>query len=140
MNFVRSHILVCTGTGCSSSNSPKIIETFEESGVPITGLYACGGIAEKNPFAMQIYADVTGKEIRVARSAQSPALGSAMFGAVAAGKAKGGYDSIFEAAKEMGGVKERSFQPVEEHQRVYDQLYAEYSICTTTSAGARTTS
>lgn len=51
-----------------------------------------------------------------------------MFGAVAAGKAKGGYDSIFEAAKEMGGVKERSFQPVEEHQRVYDQLYAEYSI------------
>ena len=106
----------------------KIIETFEESGVPITGLYACGGIAEKNPFAMQIYADVTGKEIRVARSAQSPALGSAMFGAVAAGKAKGGYDSIFEAAKEMGGVKERSFQPVEEHQRVYDQLYAEYSI------------
>lgn len=106
----------------------KIIETFEESGVPITGLYACGGIAEKNPFAMQIYADVTGKEIRVARSAQSPALGSAMFGAVAAGKAKGGYDSIFEAAKEMGGVKERSFQPVEENQRVYDQLYAEYSI------------
>ena len=29
MNFVRSHILVCTGTGCSSSNSPKIIEAFE---------------------------------------------------------------------------------------------------------------
>ena len=30
MNFVRSHILVCTGTGCSSSNSPAIIEAFEQ--------------------------------------------------------------------------------------------------------------
>ncbi|MDR2513958.1 MAG: ribulokinase [Christensenellaceae bacterium] len=105
----------------------KIIETFEQSGLPVTGLYACGGIAEKNAFAMQLYADVTGREIKIARSSQSPALGSAMFGAVAAGRARGGYDSIFEAAKEMGGVREESFLPIGEHKPVYDALYAEYS-------------
>lgn len=105
----------------------KIIETFEESGVPITGLYACGGIAEKNAFVMQVYADVTGRPIKIARSAQSPALGSAMFGAVAAGREKGGYDSIFDAAREMGGVKETPFTPIPENARVYDKLYAEYS-------------
>lgn len=105
----------------------KIIETFEESGVPITGLYACGGIAEKNAFVMQVYADVTGKEIRIARSAQSPALGSAMFGAVAAGVVNGGYASIFDAAKEMGGVKEKVYVPNKKDAEVYDKLYAEYS-------------
>ena len=30
MSLIRSHILVCTGTGCSSSDSPKIIEEFEK--------------------------------------------------------------------------------------------------------------
>lgn len=29
MEYVRSHILVCTGTGCTSSSSPKIIDAFE---------------------------------------------------------------------------------------------------------------
>jgi L-ribulokinase len=105
----------------------KIIEAFEQSGLPVTGLYACGGIAEKNPFAMQLYADVTGREIQIARSAQSPALGSAMFGAVAAGKARGGYDSIFDAAEEMGGVRDESFLPIAVHKPIYDALYAEYS-------------
>ena len=30
MSLIRSHILVCTGTGCSSSESPKIIAEFEK--------------------------------------------------------------------------------------------------------------
>ncbi len=29
MNHIRSHIMVCTGTGCSSSESPKLITAFE---------------------------------------------------------------------------------------------------------------
>jgi L-ribulokinase len=82
-----------------------IIETFEEAGVPIEELYACGGISWKNPVMMQIYADVTNKPIKISASDQTPALGAAMFGAVAAGKEKGGYDSIYEAAKIMGKVK-----------------------------------
>lgn len=103
-----------------------IVENFEQHGVAIDGLYACGGIAKKNPLMMQIYADVLGREIRVARSTQTPALGSAMFGAVAAGRAFGGYDSIADAAREMGGVDEKSYAPIEENRIVYDALYQEY--------------
>lgn len=103
-----------------------IIDTFEESGVPIDELYAAGGIAEKNAFMMQVYADVTNREIRIAASAQTPALGSSMFGAVAAGKENGGYESIFEAAKYMGKVKEEYYKPIPENVEAYNKLYAEY--------------
>ena len=103
-----------------------IIETFEESGVKVEKLYACGGISQKNPFLMQVYADVLKREIRIARSSQTPALGSAMFGAVAAGKASGGYDSIQEAALEMGGTLPVVYKPVSEHSAVYDELFSEY--------------
>lgn len=75
---------------------------------------------------MQIYADVLGYEIRIARSAQAPALGAAMFGAVAAGADKGGYDSIVDAAKRMGGVKDIVYRPIPENQAIYEKLYAEY--------------
>jgi len=104
----------------------KIIDTFEQSGVGIEELYACGGISQKNALMMQIYADVTGRSIRIARSKQTPALGSAMFGAVAAGSARGGYDTIQDAAREMGGTLDIVYEPVPEHRAVYEQLYAEY--------------
>ncbi len=105
-----------------------IIETFRESGVPVNELYACGGIAAKDEFMMQIYADVCNMEIRISSSAQTPALGAAMFAAVAAGKEKGGYDSITDAAKEMGKVREQYFKPIPENVAAYDRLYAEYKI------------
>jgi L-ribulokinase len=103
-----------------------IIETFRKSGVPITELYAAGGIAEKDEMMMQIYSDVTNMEIRISASSQTPALGSAMFGAVAAGRSNGGYDSIVEAAKVMGKVKEKYYKPIPENVAVYEKLYAEY--------------
>ena len=105
-----------------------IVENFKKYGVPIGGLYACGGIANKNAMMMQIYADVTGHEIRIAKSAQSPALGSAMFGAVAAGKANGGYDSIADAAAEMGGVKDVVYRPNAEESATYQKLYEQYEV------------
>ncbi len=105
-----------------------IIETFRESGVPINELYACGGIAAKNEFMMQIYADVCNMELRIGSSSQTPALGAAMFAAVAAGKDKGGYDNIIDAAKVMGKVKEKYFKPIPENVTVYDKLYAEYKL------------
>ncbi|WP_343210257.1 ribulokinase [Anaerolentibacter hominis] len=105
-----------------------IIETFEQSGVPIDELYACGGISKKNPMMMQIYADVTGKEIFIGASDQTPALGSAMFGAVAAGKEKGGYDSIFDAAKVMGHVEEKTYRPIPENVEAYKALYQEFKL------------
>lgn len=103
-----------------------IFETFEENGVSIRELVACGGIAKKNHFLMQIYANVLNREIRVARAAQAPALGAAMFGAVAAGKERDGYATIADAAREMGGVDETVFYPDREHVRVYDELYDVY--------------
>ena len=77
---------------------------------------------------MQIYADIINMPIKIAGSTQGPALGSAIFGAVAAGKEKGGYDSVFDAAKVMGKLKDVIYQPIPENVAVYDQLYAEYSI------------
>jgi len=105
-----------------------IIETFENAGVAINELYACGGISLKNKMMMQIYSDVTNKPIKIAASDQTPALGAAMFGAVAAGKDKGGYESIFDAAKVMGKVKDEVYMPIPENVAAYKKLYAEYKI------------
>lgn len=102
----------------------KIIETFEQNGVPVAEFYAAGGIAEKSPAIMQIYADIIKKPIRISGSAQGPALGSAIFGAVAGG----GYDSVFTAAERMGKLKDTCYMPIEENAAIYDQLYAEYDI------------
>ncbi len=103
-----------------------IIDAFEKHGIPIEELVACGGLPEKNKLLMQIYADVTGREMKVSASQQTPALGSAMFGAVAAGKAAGGYASILEAAHFMAHLKDEVFRPIPENAKVYDKLFAEY--------------
>lgn len=103
-----------------------IIETFRQSGVPIEELYAAGGIAEKNPFIMQIYADVTNMEIKISGSPQAPALGSAIFGALAAGSVSGGYDHIEEAVAHMGKIRDQTYKPIPENVALYDRLYAEY--------------
>jgi L-ribulokinase len=103
-----------------------IIEAFEQHGIPIKELVACGGLPEKNKLLMQIYADVTGREMKVSASQQTPALGSAMFGAVAAGKTAGGHDSIFEAAQYMARLKDVVYRPIPENTKVYDKLFAEY--------------
>lgn len=103
-----------------------IIETFEEYGVPINELYACGGISWKNEMMMQIYADVTNKTIKISASDQTPALGAAMFAAVAAGSKKGGYETIIDAAKVMGKVKDKVYEPIPENVVAYRRLYEEY--------------
>ncbi len=105
-----------------------IIETFEENGIYIKELYAAGGIAEKDEFMMQIYSDVTNREIKISGSPQACALGSAMFGAVAAGKEKGGYDTIVEAARKMAKIKDKVYKPNKENVELYNKLYAEYKI------------
>jgi L-ribulokinase len=105
-----------------------IVEAFENNGVPVKELVACGGLPEKNKLLMQIYADVTGREMKVTASKQTPALGSAMFGAVAAGKAAGGYDSIFDAARYMSHLKDEVYKPIAAHSQVYDRLFAEYLL------------
>ena len=103
-----------------------IIERFREYGVRIDEVVNCGGIAEKNPLVMQIYADVTGLEMKIARSAQTCALGSAMAGAVAAGAAAGGHRDFAAAQAAMGGVKSRSYKPNPERHKIYQELYVLY--------------
>jgi L-ribulokinase len=103
-----------------------IVDTFQQNGVPIDELVACGGLPEKSKLLMQIYADVTSREIKITASKQTPALGSAMFGAVAAGKSAGGYDSIYDAAQTMAHLKVETFKPIPENQKVYEKLFAEY--------------
>jgi L-ribulokinase len=105
-----------------------IVETFEASGVPIRELVACGGLPDQSPLLMQVYADVTGREISVAASAQTPALGAAMHGAVAAGSDRGGLDSIEDAAAQMGHLREGRYRPDADRAAVYDRLYAEYVL------------
>ncbi len=104
----------------------EIVETFEQSGVPIRELYACGGIAAKDEFMMQIYADVLGRDIKISASAQTCALGSAMFGAVAAGSKRGGYDTIAEASRAMARTRPEPVRTIPENVKIYDKLFCEY--------------
>ena len=107
----------------SASRAYRIADHYRSRGTYV----ATGGLPDRNHLLMQIYADVTGREFRISASKQAPALGSAMFGAVAAGKARGGHDSIFEAAQHMARLKEEVYRPIPEHKRVYDLLFAEYA-------------
>ena len=99
-----------------------ILDAYRESGVPVEAFYASGGVAQKNALAMQIYADVLGMPVHIANAAQGPALGSAIYAAVAAGA----YADAAQAARTMGGVKNAAYQPIPENAAVYEQLYQEY--------------
>lgn len=103
-----------------------IIDTFTKNGVTIRKLYATGGIAEKSSFVMQTFADVIHMPVYVAAAPQATAMGAAMFGAVAAGKACGGYDTISDAGNAMGGGIKTVYEPNPESAKIYEQLYQEY--------------
>jgi L-ribulokinase len=105
----------------------QIIDAFSSKGVPVKSLVACGGLPERNPLLMQIYADVTGLEIKLADPLMTcSALGAAMHGAVAAGAAAGGYETIFEAAKRMAHVQRKTYKPNAKRHEIYNELFKEY--------------
>ncbi len=99
----------------------KIVETFRESGIPVTEFIVAGGLI-KNKFLMQLYCDVTRLPLSILDSEQGPALGSAIHAAVAAGE----YTDIREASEAMGRVQKAIYVPNEERAAQYDRLYAEY--------------
>lgn len=105
-----------------------IVEAFQTAGVAVDEIVACGGLPRRNPFLMQVYADVTGLPISVARSSQTPALGAAMFAAVAAGPERGGYSTIVDAATRMAHLADVVYQPATAHRQTYDDLYAQYVL------------
>jgi L-ribulokinase len=99
-----------------------IINRFEEYSVKVSEVINCGGIAEKNPLLMQIYADVTGREMKISRSAQSCALGSAIAAAVVAG----GHNNFAKAQAAMCGIKDTIYKPIAENHKTYKRIYTLY--------------
>lgn len=103
-----------------------ILENFRKHGMTVDAICVCGGISRKNRLFMQIYADVLRMPIRVCASDQTPATGAAIFAAVAAGSAAGGYDDIHTASRAMHQPYDKTYVPCEENAAVYDMLYQLY--------------
>ncbi|OGR96960.1 MAG: ribulokinase [Elusimicrobia bacterium RIFCSPLOWO2_01_FULL_64_13] len=103
----------------------RIIQEFESQGLPVLKLHAAGGLAEKNPLLLQVYSDVTGREIRVPRSRQVCALGAAILGSVAAGSPRG-HGSVHEAVRAMTSPGRISVKPDPGRGAVYEKLYGSY--------------
>lgn len=102
--------------------SKKIAERFQEEGVKIESVVGIGGVARKSPFIMQTLANVMNMPIKVAESDQAPALGAAIYAAVAAGI----YPNVSEASKKMGSNYEAEYQPQPEAVKEYEKLIASY--------------
>jgi L-ribulokinase len=109
-------LLESTGFGALA-----IIDRIEEYGVPVKDVVNCGGLALKNPLLMQIYADITGRPMKISRSEQAPALGAAIFAAVSAGA----YKNV-GAAQDAMVATGKEYLPSRESNRVYRKLYAIY--------------
>ena len=111
----------------SAFGARKIIDNFGEHGIPVHNIVACGGIALKNPFLMQIYADVLGMEIRATTCTQTAALGAAIF-AAAAGEHLSGHRDVFSAIHAMGAKDMVSYHPVIENTQKYHDIYRQYMM------------
>lgn len=114
-------LLEATGFGART-----IIERLEEYGVKVESIIACGGLPDKNPLLMQIYADITGKELKISDSKQTCAVGAAIFGAIAAGKEKSGFENVQEAQKKICRFKIIRYKPNHKNYSVYNQIYQQY--------------
>lgn len=100
----------------------QIVEIYENNGVRVQEVYATGGIPLKNPFLMQLYADILGKEIRVISASQGGAKGSAILAAAAAGL----FPDVQAATQAMADKWDVCYQPRSQHAQIYNRLYAQY--------------
>lgn len=121
LGTTRAEIYRCLIEG-TAFGALRIIQQIENEGVPIREIVVCGGIAEKSPLAMQIYADVCNRPILISRSTQTCALGAAMFGAVVGGV----YENVNQAVSSMTGFSPTSYHPIAENVAVYAKLYSIY--------------
>ena len=103
--------------------SKKIVDRFRDEGIEIKNVVALGGVAKKSDYVMQVMADVLNMPIKVARSEQTPALGTAMLAATVAGL----YNTTIEAQEAMGSGFDKEYHPVSEHVAEYEKLYKKYS-------------
>ncbi|MGB9184836.1 MAG: ribulokinase [Solirubrobacteraceae bacterium] len=100
----------------------RIIDNFTEHGVPLTEIVACGGIAEKSPLTMQLFADISGRAVSVPASSEIPARGAALFAAVAAGR----FAGIDDAVRATRPGSARTYQPDPAAGAIYDRVYDLY--------------
>jgi L-ribulokinase len=99
----------------------RIVDAFDAAGVPVDELTVAGGLL-RNPFVMQVYADVLRRPLHLLDSSQGPALGAALHAAVAAGE----HADIHAASEAMGRVRRGAYAPDPAAAEAYDELYAHY--------------
>jgi len=105
----------------------QIIEAFEAQSLHTRDVVACGGLPAKNKLLMQIFADVMGREIMVAKRPQTcSALGAAIHAAAAAGRQAGGYKTIPEAAEHMAHLQSGTYRPRPQNHEIYNRLFKEF--------------
>jgi L-ribulokinase len=102
--------------------SRRIMDNFEEHGLELSTIVACGGIAERSPLMMQLLADTSGREVHVPDSKEIPARGAALFGAVAAGV----FDDIASAISATRPSSLRTYTPDPAAKQTYDRVYEIY--------------
>lgn len=118
---VYRSLMEATGFG-----TRRILDALEHEGIEVDELIAVGGVADRSPLLLQIYANITGRPIRLAASTEASALGAAMLGAVAAGESSGGYATLRDASKRMAHLSDAVVSPEPGSKAVYDDLYREY--------------
>ena len=104
----------------------RIVESYEQSGIPIHDIVVGGGIPYKNPYLIQLCSDILGKPIRLVGTTHDAALGAAMLGAAAAGREAGGYSSLGDAVHAMGRLGDTVYAPSAERHADYESVYADY--------------
>jgi len=102
--------------------SRRIMDNFEQYGLVLSQIVACGGIAERSPLMMQLLADTSGRQVNVPEVNEIPARGAALFGAVAAGV----YADIGEAIEATRPRRVRTYEPNLEAKQTYDRVYEIY--------------
>lgn len=97
----------------------EIIEQCQKNGIMVNRLLATGGITGKNPLLMQEYANLLNRTVYVGQAGEGPALGAAIFAAVAAGI----YETPVEAHAHMGIREFTPYEPDADHREQYEGLY-----------------
>ena len=109
---------------CVAFGSRRIVENFVEHGLALDEIVACGGIAERSELMMQLLADVTGLRVTIPDSSLIPARGAALFGALAAGSDRGGFDEVDQAVSQLRPQISRQYEPAADKTAAYDKIYA----------------
>lgn len=104
----------------------EIVESIEAQGIEIRHIFACGGLSRKSALVMQIFSDILGREIKVTGVTQTTAYGAAMYGMVAAGSERGGYDTLDEAMQALSKPPHKVYTPNPQNKQAYAALFHDY--------------